>query len=144
MPERFKDGLEDGGRDITVRKESQTGDDPLRLEEFYDEIDLREGFYHGIIKSDSLMQLGWSEPRVTKRLGTLREVFAEVMEPKGDENDEDSKDNSEEEELGNYNNNQCSDHAKYQEGMLSKIKRYLTTKDLLELGVMTADQARFV
>jgi len=28
--------------------------------------------------------------------------------------------------------------------MLSKIKRYLMTKDLSELGVMTADQARFV
>jgi len=144
MPERFKDKLEDSGGDITVRKESQTGDDPLRLEEFYDEIDLREGFYHRIIKSDPLMQLGWSEPRVTKRSGTSREVFAEVAEPKGDENDEDSENNSEEEEPGNYNNNWHSDHTKHQEEMLSKIKRYLTTKDLSELGVMTTDQARFV
>jgi len=58
MPERFKDGSEDGGGDIIVRKEGQTGDDLLTLEEFYDEIDSREGFYHGIMKDDPLMQLG--------------------------------------------------------------------------------------
>jgi len=144
MPERFKDGSEDGSRDIIIRKEGQTGNHPLRLEEFYDEIDLREGFYHRIIKSDPLMQLGRSEPRVTKRSECWRAVFTETVEPKGDENDEDSEDNSEKEELGNYNNNWHSDYAKYQEEMLSKIKRYLTTKDLSELGVITADQARFV
>ena len=55
MPERFKDGSEDGGEDIIVRKEGQTGDDLLTLEEFYDEIDSREGFYHGIMKNDPLM-----------------------------------------------------------------------------------------
>jgi len=33
---------------------------------------------------------------------------------------------------------------KNQEKMLSKIKRYLTTKDLSELGVMTTDQARLM
>jgi len=30
MPERFKDGSEDSGRDIIVRKKGQTGDDPLK------------------------------------------------------------------------------------------------------------------
>ena len=30
MPERFKDGLEDSGGNIIVRKEGQTGDDPLQ------------------------------------------------------------------------------------------------------------------
>jgi len=66
MPERFKDGSEDGGGDIIVRKEGQTGDDLLTLEEFYDEIDSREGFYHGIMKDDPLMQLGQSEIKVIK------------------------------------------------------------------------------
>jgi len=144
MPERFKDGSEDGGGDIIVRKEGQTGDDPLTLEEFYDEIDLREGFHHGIIKNDPLMQLGRSETGVIKRSECSRVVFAEAVEPKGDENDEDSEGSSEEEELGIYNNNQHSNHTKHQEEMLSKVKRYLTTRDLSELGVMTADQARFV
>jgi len=113
MPERFKDKSEDDGKDIIVRKEGQTRDDLLRLKEFYDEIDLREGFYHGIIKSDPLMQLERSEPRVTKRSEYSRVVFTETMEPKGDENNKDSEDNSEEEELGNYDNNQWSDYAKY-------------------------------
>jgi len=44
MPERFKDGSEDSSGDIIVRKESQIRDDPLRLEEFYNEINSREGF----------------------------------------------------------------------------------------------------
>jgi len=129
---------------LLLEKKAKQGMIPLRLEEFYDEIDSREGFYHGIITSDPLMQLGRSETRVTKRSKCSRAVFTETVEPKGDENDEDSKDNSEEEELGIYDNNQHSDHAKHQEEMLSKVKRYLTTKNLLELGVMTADQARFV
>jgi len=143
-PERFKDGSEDGGEDIIVRKERQTGDDPLILEEFYDEINSREGFYHGIIKSDPLMQSGQSEVGVTKSPECSRAVFKEAVEPKGVKNNEDSEGNSEEEELGIYDNNRHSDHTKYQEEMLSKVKRYLTTRDLSELGVITADQARFV
>jgi len=136
MPERFKDGSEDGGGDIIVRKEGQTGDDFLTLEEFYDEIDSREGFYHGIIKDDLLMQLGRSEHS--------RAAFTEAVKPKGDEHDEGSENSSKEEKIGDYDNNRHSDHTKHQEEMLSKVKRYLMTRDLLEIGVMTADQARFV
>jgi len=144
MPEGFKDGSEDGGGDIIVRKEGQTGDDLLTLEEFYDEIDSREGFYHGIMKDDSLMQLGRLEIKVIKRSERLRAAFTEAVKPRGDEHNEDAEDSSEEEELGIYDNNRCSDHAKYQEEMLFKVKRYLMTRDLSEIGVMTADQARFV
>jgi len=144
VPKVFKDGLEDGSGDIAIRKEDPIGDDPLRLEEFYEEINSREGFYHGIILDDPLMTLGRLEARSKNGPETLREVFAEVTEPKGNENDEDPGDNSEEEELGNYDNNRHSDHMKRQEEMLSKIKRYLTTKDLSELEVLTIDQARFV
>jgi len=85
------------------------------------------------------MTLGKSKVRIKNGLGSLRAVFAEVMRPKGDKNDENSGNDSEEEELGNYDDNWYSDHAKNQEEMLSKIKRYLTTKNLLELGVITTD-----
>jgi len=88
MPERFKDRLEDGGGDIIVRKEEQTGDDLLTLEEFYDEIDSREGFYHGIMKDDPLMQLGRSEIKVIKRSECSRAAFTQAVESKGDEHDE--------------------------------------------------------
>ena len=144
MPERFKNGLEDGGGDIIVRKEGQTGDDLLTLEEFYDEIDSREGFYYGIMKDDPLMQLRRSEIKVIKRLEHSRAAFIEAVKPRGDERNKDAEDSSEEEELGIYDNNRRSDHAKYQEEILSKVKRYLTTRDLSEIGVMTVDQARFV
>jgi len=105
VPKVFKDGSENGGRDIAVRKEDPTGDNPLRLEDFYEEINSREGFCHGIILDDLLMNLERSEVRVKNRPKSLREVFAEVMEIKGNENDKNSGDNPEEEELGNYDNN---------------------------------------
>jgi len=85
------------------------------------------------------MQSGRSEVGVTKSPECSRAVFKEAVEPKGAKNDKDSEDNSEEEELGIYDNNWRSDHMKYQEEMLSKVKRYLTTRDLSELGVMTVD-----
>jgi len=113
VPEVFKDGSEDRGRDITIRKEDPIGNDPLRLEEFYEKIDSREGFYYGIVLDNPLIALGRSEVRVKNGSETLREVFAKVAEPKGDENDKDSRDNSEKEELGNYNDNWHSDHMKH-------------------------------
>ena len=64
VPKVFKDGSKDRDGDIAIRKENPTGDDPLRLEEFYEEIDSREGFYHGIVLNDPLMALGRSEMRV--------------------------------------------------------------------------------
>ena len=116
----------------------------MRLEEFYEEIDSRERFYHGIVLDDLLMTLGRSEARIKKGPECLRAVFTDVMKPEEDKNSKNSEEDSEKEELGNYDNNWCSNHAKNQEEMLSKITRYLTTKDLSELGVMTTDQARFV
>jgi len=90
VPEVFKDGSEDGDRDITVRKEDPTGDNPLRLEEFYEEINSREGFYHRIVLDDPLMALGRSKARVKNGSETSREVFVEVVEPKRDKNNKDS------------------------------------------------------
>ena len=95
MPESFKDGSEDGGGDIIVRKEGQTGDNLLTLEEFYDEIDSREGFYHGIMKNDPLMQLEQSEIKVIKRSERSRAAFTEAMKPRRDEHNGDVKDSSE-------------------------------------------------
>jgi len=125
--ETFKDRSEDGGGDITIRKENLTMDDPLKLKEFYDGINLREGFYYGIILDDPLMKL---EVRIKDGPECLRAVFTKAVEHEEDENSKNSEDNFAEEELGNYDDNGHSDHAKNQEEMLSKIKRYLTTKDL--------------
>jgi len=60
----------------------------------------------------------------------LRAVFTKAVEHEENKNSKNSEDNFAEEELGNYDDNRHSDHAKNQEEMLSKIKRYLTTKDL--------------
>jgi len=59
----------------------------------------------------------------------LKAVFTKAVEHEENKNSKNSEDNFAEEELGNYDNRH-SDHAKNQEEMLSKIKRYLTTKDL--------------
>jgi len=44
LPEEFKDGMDDRAGKITLRKENPQEPDPLGLEEFYEEIDSREGF----------------------------------------------------------------------------------------------------
>jgi len=45
----FKDGTDDGAGDIVLRKEDPIELDPLELEEFYEEIDSREGFCQEIM-----------------------------------------------------------------------------------------------
>jgi len=50
----------------------------LRLEEFYDEINSREGFYHGIVLDNLLMTLGRSEARIKNGPEGSRAVFTEV------------------------------------------------------------------
>jgi len=56
-PEEFTDGTDDGARDIVLRKDNSQEPDPLELEEFYEEIDSREGFLQEILRDDRLLSL---------------------------------------------------------------------------------------
>jgi len=55
--EDFIDGTDDGGGDIVVRKEDPKSLDLLELEEFYEEIDSREGFFYESIEKEPLLEL---------------------------------------------------------------------------------------
>jgi len=57
LPEPFKDRSKDGGGDITIRHGGPLEEKPLELEEFYNEIDLREGFYQESIDDDPFLTL---------------------------------------------------------------------------------------
>jgi len=55
--EDFTDGTDDGAGDIVVRKDDPKSLDPLELEEFYKEINSREGFFHKSIEKEPLLEL---------------------------------------------------------------------------------------
>jgi len=46
----FTDGTDDRAGDIVLRKDNSQEPDPLDLEEFYGEIDSREGFLQDILR----------------------------------------------------------------------------------------------
>ena len=139
MPEDFTDGSEDGGGDIVVRQEGPQEDKPLKLETFYEDIDLREGYYNQIIESDTLMELGHAEPETQIEAIRSQTVYAEIVDPKDKEITI-----RDEEEPEEYDNDRRSEYARKQEEMLAQIKNYLTTRDKSQLGTMTADQAKLM
>jgi len=64
IPEDFVDGSEDGSGDIVVRQGGPKEEEPLELETFYEDIDSREEYYNQVMESDTLMELGHSEPEI--------------------------------------------------------------------------------
>jgi len=139
IPEDFADGLEDGGGDIVVRQGRPQEEELLELETFYKDIDSREGYYNQIMESDTLMELGHSEPETQIETVCLRTVYAEIVEPKDKEITI-----RDEEEPEEYDNDRRSEYARKQEEILAQIKNYLTTRDKSQLGTMTTDQAKFM
>jgi len=113
---------------------------PLELEEFYNEIDLREGFYQESIDDDPLLMLWQSAAKDTREQECLRAVFIETM----DNNDKEPEQDDDLEELGDYNDNRHSDHAKKQEELINNIREFLTTQDSSQLGIINTEQAKFV
>jgi len=109
------------------------------LETFYEDIDSREGYYNQIMESDTLMELGCSEPEIQIKAVCLGTVYAEIVKRKDKEII-----TRDEEEPEEYNNDRRSEYARKQEEILVQIKNYLTTRDKSQLGTMTADQAKFM
>jgi len=123
LPEPFKDGSEDGGGDITIRHGGPLEEKPLELEKFYNEIDSREGFYQESIDDDPLLTLWQSAAKDTRERKRSKVVFMETM----DNNNKKPEQDDDSEELGDYNDNRCSDHAKKQEELINNIREFLTT-----------------
>ena len=56
-PEEFTNGTDNRAGDIVLRKDNSQEPDPLELEEFYEEIDSREGFLQEILRDNGLLSL---------------------------------------------------------------------------------------
>jgi len=114
-PEEFTNGTDDGAGDIILRKDNPQEPDPLELEEFYEEIDPREGFLQEILRDDRLLSLEWQFTKDSdyfKRIGCV-EIFTETIE--------DGPENSLETDREEYDDNRRSENAKRLEDRLIKV-----------------------
>jgi len=57
LPEPFDDGSKNSGVDIIIRYRGLLEEKPLKLKEFYNEIDSKEGFYQESINNNLLSTL---------------------------------------------------------------------------------------
>ena len=114
-PEEFTDGTDDRARDIVLRKNNPQEPDPLELDEFYEEIDSREGFLQDILREDKLLSLEWqfnNDSSHSNKIGSM-EVFTETIK--------DSLEGGLETDREKYNNNRQSENAKRLEDRLVKV-----------------------
>jgi len=136
--ENFTDGTNDRVEDIVVRKEDPKSLDPLELEEFYDEIDSREGFFHESIEKEPLLELEGNLVEDSRRSNSneMRDMFLETTS-EGPAQDLES---SHEE----YDDNRRSEHAKRIDERIKQIKELLVTKSKRSFGKLTVEQASLV
>jgi len=114
-PEKFTDSTDDRAGGIVLRKDNPQEPDPLELDEFYEEIDSREGFLQDILREDKLLSLEWqfnNDSSHLNKIGSV-EVFTETIE--------DSPENSLETDREEYDNNRPSENAKRLEDRLIKV-----------------------
>ena len=121
-----------------IMKEDPTSLDLLELEEFYEEIDSREGFFYESIEKEPLLELekGLVEDGNRDSANKMGDIFLETTseEPKQD------LENGQEE----YNDNRRSDHAKRINKRIKQIKKLLATKSKRSFEKLTAEQASLI
>jgi len=121
-----------------MRKEDPISLDPLELEEFYEEIDSRKGFFYESIEKGFLLELekGLVEDGSRDSTNKIGDIFLETAseEPKQD------LENGQEE----YDNNRRSDHAKRIDERIEQIKELLATKNKRSFEKLTVEQASLI
>jgi len=124
----FTDGTDNGTGDIVVRKKDPKSLNPLELEEFYKEIDSREGFFHESIEKEPLLELERNLVEDSKRSNSnkTRDIFLETA---SEESEQDLESSREE-----YDDNRRSDHAKRVDERIKQIRELLATKSWTEKG----------
>jgi len=112
-----------------VRKEDPKSVDLLELEEFYKEINSREGFFHESIEKEPLLELEKNLVKDSRRSNSnkTRDIFLETA---SEEPTQDLESSHEE-----YNDNRRSEHVK---------RELLATKSKRSFGKLTAEQASLV
>ena len=121
-----------------MRKRDPKSLDPLELEEFYEEIDFREGFFHESIKKKPLLELERNLVEDSRRSNSneTRDIFLETA---SEEPTQDLESSCEE-----YNNNRRSKHMKRADERIKQIRELLVTKSKRSFGQLTAEQASLV
>ena len=137
-PEEFTDGTDDGAGDIVLRKDNPQEPEPLKLEEFYEEIDSREGFLQEILRDDGLLSLEMQftkDSDHSKKIGCA-EIFTETVET--------GPENSLETDREEYDDNRRSESAKRLEDRLIKVRELLAVRGAGRLETLSAEQASLV
>lgn len=75
LERKFDDGSEDDGDDFELIKANPDDEDPLELEEFYDEIDNRTGYLQEVMS----FSLGFQEQLANAKAATLEDIKARRM-----------------------------------------------------------------
>jgi len=121
-----------------VRKENPKSLDPLELEEFYEEINSREGFFHESIEKKPLLELERNLVEDSRRSNSnkMRDIFLETT---SEEPMQDLESSYEE-----YDDNRRNEHTKRANKRIKQIRELLTTKSKRSFGKLTAEQASLV
>jgi len=121
-----------------MTKENPTSSDPLELEEFYEKIDSREGFFYESIEKEPLLELekGLVEDGSRDSTNKMGDIFLETAseEPKQDLESGQKK----------YDNNRRSNHAKRIDERIKQIRELLATKSRRSFGKLTVEQASLI
>jgi len=121
-----------------VRKDDPKSLDPLELEEFYEEIDSREGFFYESIEKEPLLELKRNLVEDSRRSNSnkTRDIFLETA---SGEPMQDLESSCEE-----YDDNRRSEHVKRADERIKQIRELLATKSKRPFGKLTAKQASLV
>jgi len=121
-----------------VRKENPKSLDPLELEEFYEEINSRERFFHESIEKKPLLELERNLVEDSRRSNSnkMRDIFLETTSEEPMQNLESSYEE--------YDDNRRNEHTKRANKRIKQIRELLTTKSKRSFGKLTAEQASLV
>jgi len=103
-----------------VRKEDPKSLNSLELEEFYEEINSREGFFHESIKKEPLLERNLVEDSRRSNSNEMRDIFLETA---SEEPTQDLESSCEE-----YNDNKRSEHMKRADERIKQIRELLVSQ----------------
>jgi len=121
-----------------VRNEDHKSLDPLELEEFYEEINSKEGFFYESIEKEPLLELERNLVKDSRRSNNnkTRDIFLKTASEEPKQNLESSH--------KEYDDNKRSNHAKRADERIKQIRELLATKSKRFFGKLTMEQASLV
>ncbi len=153
---KYDDGSEDEGEDFELIKANPEDEDPIELEEFYEEIDTRTGYLQEVLCLSVGLQDDLAKAKEStrqeidvKRMIAYKEETPELLraflEKTADLESESLEDEPEEEEVAPYNEERRTDVARMQDERLGKIRDWLANNPKgFDTSKMDPEKAKFV